>query len=301
MKIIQAIKSGFLRAAGSWKGILITWLISLILAAMIAVPLKAILKTGFGSSMITERFAQGINIETFTDMGRLFKGITASLGIGFLFLFMISFIVNAFLTGGLFESVNSSVNDKKFWQACARNFWSFILIQIIICIMIFFIYTLITGVPVMFISFKDIDSEKTIFLVVLVSAIAFYLILPVFIIVADYARAWKAVNTESGFLKALAYGFGQTFRTFGTSWFIMFLLIIVQTVFIILCLLILPGMIPVTGRGVFMFFIFSQVMFIARIFLRVLRYGSVTTLMEVNKAEDISVAGIEEPDMSKTI
>lgn len=281
MEIIPSLKSGFSRAAGSWKGILVTWIISLILAALIAIPLKAILKTGFGSSMITERFMHGINIETFTDMGQLFKGFVRSMGSGFLILFLVSFVLNAFLTGGLFASVNTSPKTRNFWQSCASNFWSFLLVQTVMCVVIIFVHTTLTGIPSIFVSLGTVHSEMTIFLVVLVSSIVFFLVLPVFMIVADYARVLLVTDVGTGFFAAIGHGFRQTFRNIGASWILMLLLILIQLFYLVLCFIVLSGMIPSAGGGVFLFFLLSQLLFSGRIFLRVFRYGSVTSLMEM--------------------
>lgn len=287
MKIFQSMRSGFSRAAGSWEGILVTWIISLMLAAMIAVPLKAILKTGFGSSMITERFLHGINIETFTDLGPLFRGFVRSFGSGILILFLISFISNAFLTGGLFQNVSLQPGNRSFWQSCATNFRSFLVVQAIMSIFIFFLHATITGVPTLVISFGDAQSEKAVFLVVLISSIVFFLVLPVFIIVADYARAYLVQDAGTGSFRAIGFGFRQTFSNLKTSWILMLFLVVIQVIYLVLCFVILSGIIPSTGNGVFLFFILSQLLFAGRIFLRVVRYGSVTMLMELSTESSI--------------
>lgn len=282
MKIVPSLKSGFSRAAASWKGILVTWIISLTLAALIAVPLKAILKTGFGSSMITERFINGINTETFTDMGQLFKGFIRSMGSGFMILFLVSFIANAFLTGGLFASVNSSGKNRSFWQSCAINFRSFLLVQTVLFAIIFFVHMMLTGIPSIFVSSGNVHSEKTIFLVVLLSSIVFFLVLPVFLIVADYARVFVVTNAETGFFTAIGHGFRQTFRNIGTSWILMLLLILIQFIYLVLCFIVLSGMIPASAGGAFLFFLLSQLLFAGRIFLRVFRFGCVASLTQLN-------------------
>lgn len=288
MKTFQAIRSGFSRAAGAWKGILITWIVYLMLAMMVAVPLKAILRTGFGSSMISERFLKGIDIETLSDMGQVFKGFIRAFGSGILVLFLVSFIANAFLTGGLFEKVNNSVKYRSYWQSCAANFWSFLLIQVFMSLIILFVHMTITGLPAIVMSFSDLNSEKTVFLVVLISSIVFFLVLPVFIMVADYARVWLVTESNTGFFRALSFGFRHTFRNFVSSWTTMILLLLVQALFVLLCIFILPGIFPKTGGGIFMLLILSQLLFIVRIFLRVFRYGSITTLMEFNFTENLA-------------
>ena len=62
MKILISLKTGMLRSMKSWKGIVIAWLCSFLLASLVAIPMKSALKAGFGNSMITEKLADGFNV-----------------------------------------------------------------------------------------------------------------------------------------------------------------------------------------------------------------------------------------------
>ena len=57
---------------------------------------------------------------------------------------------------------------------------------------------------------------------------------------------------------------------------------IIQALYGWLVLSIITGMKPVTGVGVFLLFILSQLLFFIKILLKGWRYGSVTRLMEIN-------------------
>jgi len=54
----------------------------------------------------------------------------------------------------------------------------------------------------------------------------------------------------------------------------------VQGLFVALVLKILGGYTPVTGGGLFLLFLLSQVMFIIKLYLRAVRYGGVATLYQ---------------------
>jgi membrane protein YdbS with pleckstrin-like domain len=60
----------------------------------------------------------------------------------------------------------------------------------------------------------------------------------------------------------------------------MVLLIVAQILLGILILLVLPAWKPLTGGGVFLLLIISQLMLYARLLLKTWRYASVTELME---------------------
>lgn len=57
---------------------------------------------------------------------------------------------------------------------------------------------------------------------------------------------------------------------------------IIQILYGWLVLNIISGIKPVTGGGVFLLFILSQLLFIIKILLKGWRYGSITKLMEIN-------------------
>jgi len=106
------------------------------------------------------------------------------------------------------------------------------------------------------------------------------LIIPVFLLVADYARAGKASNANLSCFSALGFGFSQTFVKIKSSYILMLFLILAQIALGIIILSILPGWKPVTTSGVFLLLIISQLMFFARLLLKTWRYASVTSLME---------------------
>lgn len=296
MNVLFALKSGWSRSMHSWKGILYQWVMLLIMTSFIVVPLKGIVRSGFRSSMITERFLNGFDVEAFRDMGHVFDGFIAAMSFGVLFLVLINFLANAFITGGLFESVRIEKKENPendFWQACAGNFFSFFFIQLLIAIIILFTGLLIIAIPGVFITTAKGIAEKTIFQVMLSLSSVFLLILPVLLLVADYSRAWLVSNKCNSFFKAVGYGFRKTFRTFRSSWLLMVMLIAIQLLFLYICFIVLRGSMPDTGNGVFMFFLISQFLFLFRIFLRVARYGSVTALME-NKERPIGDQGSSE-------
>jgi hypothetical protein len=101
-------------------------------------------------------------------------------------------------------------------------------------------------------------------------------------LVADYARAWQASRTQSACFKALGFGFSQTFRTFFSSFVLMIMMILFQALLGWVVLKLIAGYTPVTGGRVFLLFAVSQLLFVFKIFLKAMRYGSVTSLMEQN-------------------
>lgn len=67
MDTLNPIISGAVRSIKSIKGILAIWLTTLFLVSLVAMPLKSSVKSVMGSSMITEKLNEGINIDVLTD------------------------------------------------------------------------------------------------------------------------------------------------------------------------------------------------------------------------------------------
>ncbi len=103
----------------------------------------------------------------------------------------------------------------------------------------------------------------------------------IFTLVADYARAWHVAQDKLACFKALGFGFSRTFGTFLSSYPMMLILLVIQLVFTLIVMLFLSRWKPGTGGGVFLLFLASQILFYIKCGLKVWRYGSVTSLMEI--------------------
>ena len=285
MKIFYSIIFGAQKAVKSWRGILITWFLTLILVSLLAIPLKGVLKAAYGNSMITEKLADGFNTEIFTDLGSALKVIVSFFSTGFMLLMLIGFVLNIFLAGGIFSSLrknNTLFNSPEFFRSSARNFWSFLIISLITRLIINILSGLIIAVPLIIISLNDSISTRTSIIIASVSGLISIVVLPVMLLVADYSRVWQVSNERPACFKALGFGFSETFSKFWSSYPLMLVILIVQILFIYLVFSIIPGLRPVSGTGIFLLFLLSQILFFIRITLKVWRYGSVTALMELN-------------------
>jgi len=283
MNILSYLKTGFFRALNIRKGVLIVWFSMFILVLVFIYPFRASLSSAFGRSLITEKLADGFDIEVFADLGTAFRSILSFFTAGFIIIYLIGFVINAFLTAGLFGSVrkdSGKFSSQEFFRAGSGNFWSFLIISLIITVIIGFLNILITIIPFIILNLSDSISEKSAFVIVVASITLCLMLLPVFFLAADYARAWKTAKETGSCFRAIGAGFKHTFSKFWRSYVMMTLLILAQIAFGILIILILPGWKPVTGGGVFLLLIISQLMLYLRLLLKTWRYASVTAMME---------------------
>jgi MFS-type transporter involved in bile tolerance (Atg22 family) len=233
--------------------------------------------------MIIEKLANRFDIEVFADLGSALKSLISFFTAGFMFVCLIGFVMNAFLTAGLFGSVRKKTgkfSSQEFFRAGSKNFWSFLIILLIITVIINFFSGILIGVPMMIVNASDTISERSQYTVVITAIVVVILCLPIFLLVADYARAWKASHENDSCFRAIGFGFSKAFSKFWSSYIMMVLLILAQLILGIFIMLILPTWKPVTGGGVFLLLIISQLLFYARLLLKTWRYASVTSLME---------------------
>jgi hypothetical protein len=292
MKILLAVKSAAFRSLRSWKGILIVWFSSLLLVSMLALPMKGALNSGFGKSMITEKLTDGINIEVFADLGAAFKSLASYFSAGLIIILLTGFLINTFLTGGLFYFLRGSsakFSAAEFFQASAKFFWSFLVILLIISIIAILIFVLTVVLPVSLVSQAEIPEDGAIFKACIIGFSLFFVLLAILLLVADYARAWQVSEEKNACFRAIGYGFSQTFRTFLSSYPLIIIFMVLQFLYLWFVMKIIPGMKPATGLGVFALLLLSQFLFCIKILFKVWRYGSVTSLKEIN-TEKVSIA-----------
>jgi hypothetical protein len=128
-----------------------------------------------------------------------------------------------------------------------------------VILMIVFFAFLVVGLPVGLTVQSDTGPGPITYIVGVITVLIFSLAEVILLLVADYARAWLV-----------------------SSFPMMLILMVIQVLFGCLVFLIIRSWIPGTGGGVFLLFIVSQMLFFIKTLLKAWRYGSVTSLMEMN-------------------
>ena len=285
MKILNSLRSGFLRALAARRLVLVWWFTLFILVILFVYPLRSILGGAFGNSMITERLAGGIDIDVLTDLGQNFRNIMAYFSAGMLFIYLAGFFLNAFITAGIFGLLSSraaGTGSEEFFRKGAGNFWPNIVILFIVSLILFASIAMVIVLTMGLAATPGRVSEGIVNLAIGLAVSVSVIIIAVLLLVADYARAWVAIEGNKSGLQAVGFGFGETFGKFGSSFFLMLIVIIIQVIFGLVMMRILSGWKPSSSGGVFLLLIVSQLMLYVRLLLKTWRYASVTSLMEKN-------------------
>jgi hypothetical protein len=252
---------------------------------MVALPMKGVMKTGLGQSAITEKLMNGLNTEVISDLGILSKGLFRYFSSGLMMSFLLWLLINAFITGGLFNSLKSNeekFNAGEFFKASARNFLPFLGITLIIGTILFLLASILIAVPMQGVTSPENPDESVPWLILIISISFYILVSQIFVLVADYARAWQVKNEKAACFRAIGFGFSRTFKRFLSSFPMMLIIWITQTLFVLFVVKVIGNWRPASGIGVFALFLLSQLLFYIRLLLKVWRYGSVTSLKEMN-------------------
>ncbi len=293
MKILSHLKIGALSSVKSWKGIIFIWFLIFVMIGILAASAKSGMKSMIGSSMITELLKDTLNVDVLADLNEKISVLLASLTKGFILLIMFSFLANAFFSGGLFNILSRKCKRKSlscFLSGGASNFWSVLVINLIVSLIFIAVISIIGIIPAFIVSKSGSGNPEpgAMSRSIRISMIIMALLIPVLLLVADYARAWLTVNDSKKPFKAIGTGFAMTFRKFASSYPAMIILILIQSAFGWLVISKLIGSKPSTGGGVFLLFLISQVLFIIRLFLRAWRYGTVISMMEETPTTEAS-------------
>jgi len=288
--MLKAIGSGALRSVKAYKGVIVIWFFYLILVSMLTIQTKGALKTGFGKSMITELLQDGINIEVFSDLDTRLDSMFSSFSSGLLLVVVIGILMNAFLSGGLFNSLKGSKGNltvSEFFRSSARYFWPFLGVTILVSLMMIILGLFLIGLPFGIAFGGDSGPGASTFIIMFIGVIIYLVTVIILLLVADYSRARLVTVEKPSCFKALGYGFSTTFRFFLSSFPMMLLLMIVIILFTWVTLRLISLWNPDTGTGALLLFIVSQILFFCKLLLKAWRYGSVTALMEMHPAKPV--------------
>ncbi len=284
MKLIKAFTSGAIRAFRSLKALLMIWLLTFSFLALFSLPLRSFLSTSLGDTASTPLLDKALDLSYFMNLGQAFNSLLSAISGGILIVLLIFFFLYIFLNGGLFDSLREnswSYKPGDFFRASARYFLSYLAITVLVIFMVLIALFIIIGLPLLIQGAGTSASEEATFKLLSILRIVALLVLPIFLLVADYARAWLVANKHTKVFKALGYGFKASFKYFFSSYVFMLVMLVLQALFAVLVVDILAGYSPESGGGLLLLFIISQGLFLVKLYRRAVRYGGVTALYQM--------------------
>lgn len=277
MALLRVLKKGAAAAALSYKQLLVIWVVSLIMILFVSFPLRVMLNAVFGNSMAVMRLTDGFDAGLLGDVGKPFLYLISAASTGGLLLLLAGFLLYTFFAGGLFASYTTAWGGLKmtaFIRESARNFLPFLKVNLLTLLIIAGYTLIVLGIPAaarMALA-KGSTPEGA-------SMVLFYSIwllgLPLWLFVADASRRWIAATGSDRAFRALGAGFRALKERFWLSYGTVFLILIVNALFIFISFWYLTCSVPEKGGMIFLFFILTQIMFFIRLFMKAWRYASV--------------------------
>ncbi len=303
MKIFTVFKNGLKGSLGSWKGVLIIWLVSFVFLELVKVPLRGVLNTGLGYSMATERLADGVDLEILADLGapqlgNLVFSLVRSTAMAWLF----AFLINIFFSGGIFDylkDLSEEFSCSAFFSASAINFKSFFIVKLLSGLIMSALFCFIY----LFVALFNLSGSVVIKIIVIALALIMFILLLQILAVADYARARKASDTALKGTKALGFGFKTAFSNILPSLAVIVPVTVLQLIAVMIVLQGIIRWVPQSGFFVFMLFVATQLLYLINVFFKVWRFGAITDLMRQIHVTDVDRQKnvIQEPGITDDI
>ena len=285
MKIINALKYGFRLASLNLKLWSLLYLINLLFAGLVVVPLLYYLGGKLAMTKATDRLIGGFDFTLFNDFLnqypeflRLLSTQTMVVGILFILLYV-------FLTGGILTRLKNMETDLhrlgNFWTGCGKYFWRllrlsfyFMLIHLSVAGLFFAIFSWsVAG------GLDYFTSEAAIFFRAKICFFLYGFFALFFFMVHDYAKVLVITNNRRLVFRDFWGAFRFVIENIGTT-FGVYLLLFGLFVLVSFLYGLLDGFIHQMGIPSLVLFLTGQVFVLAQIGFKLVNLGSVVKVMK---------------------
>jgi len=284
----HALKYGFRIATLNFKLWGMLYLVNLLFAGLVVVPLLYYLGDKLAFTKATDRLIGGFDFTLFNDFLNqypeflsLMSTQTAMIGLLFTLLYI-------FLNGGILTRIKNYETDihrlENFWMGCGKYFWRllrltiyFLIIHLMIALIFIIIFNLsIKGGLERFASEADIFSRaKWCLLGYVITALFFFM-------VQDYAKVMIVARDRRWIFQEFWGAFGLVIKNIGKTYGLYLLLF---GIFIVLSVLYgqLNGWIHQAGIPALILFLIGQVYVLLQIGFKLVNLGVVTAVFRQTK------------------
>lgn len=283
MKIITSYSSGFKAAFTTKKLITTIYIITFLMALMLAIPFSGTIQKEAGNSMAFSSLLKDFDYTVYQDfMNHSAKAIqpyiSTALWLGIFYL-----LFTIFFEGGILKVLKRKEDKftlRFFWEASAKYFSRFlrlaiymIITQVILTVIIFFILTLILSSV-----HKSAPNESYLFYTTLIGIIIYLLIFIFMLVVTDYAKIMMIEKDEYTPFRTIIRSFGFAFKHFLSTYLLYLLLLIVPILLFLVYFTIESAIGMTSGWRILFIFIVQQLLIWCRVFTKIWILGSELTL-----------------------
>ncbi len=243
MSIVRAFSSGLRRASTEPKMILVLYFANLLMALPVAMAFRAVLASGFGSSMTPSTLLGSLDFTTWQDFLTVHRDELSAVFRQISWIVMLSMLVNAFLAGGILTVLKDSrgkFTASSFFGGCGAYLGRFLRLFLLFVIVLLLVGLLVGGI-VGFLGqalTDNANSEITYIWVQCAMAILFMIPVMLVMMIADYAKVSVVLNDERSMLKsawkATTFVFRNIFKTFGLELLLVLVAILLFVVYLLI-------------------------------------------------------------------
>lgn len=296
MKILKAYSSGFKAALNTKKLSATIYIITIMMALILAIPFGSTIEKEAGNSMAFTNLLKDFDYTVYKDfMDQSAKAIQpyiqAAIWMGVFYLIFTIFFEGGILT--VLRRKEDKFSLRFFWEASAKYFSRFFRLAIYAMLFQLAAAVVVLGVLSKILSSASdtVQSEASLIYIGLIGIIIYILIFIFLLVVTDYAKVMLVENEEYRPFRTILRSFGFVFRHFLTAYFLYLFLLVVPILLFIIYFRVEDGIGMSSGGKIFIIFIIQQVFVWARIFIKIWTLGSELNLYRKFEKKEESAEG----------
>jgi len=277
MNILKAYTSGFKKTIKLGRPVFLIYLINLLVAGLVALPLYFILNNEIGNTSIPEMLMQDFDSMLFSEMLFQLKENIIQLIVQSWLLGLIYWVVMVFLAGGIIRTLSQErFTMTSFFSGAGYNFFRFFKISL------FFVFAQFIGAVVIYslatflaVSLVPDGTAETAYYLIYGIALSFHILyISILFMSADYAKFYSFLYDRKWAIRSVAGGIKYAFANFGRTFSLYLMLTILPAIFVMGYLYLDLTIIENTAFGVFVSFLLQQAVVVLRIWVRIWIYSS---------------------------
>ena len=294
MKILNSYTTGFKSAFNTKKLVTTIYVITFLMALMLAIPFGNTIQKEAGNSMAFSELLKGFNYTVYQDFmnhsgDAIRPFISTALWVGIFYILFTIFFEGGILT--VLKRKEDKFTLRFFWEASAKYFSRFfrlalymIIAQVITAVIIFIIFAQILSSV-----YKSAPNEISIFYTFVAGVVIYLLIFIFLLIVTDYAKVMLVENEEYRPFRTILRSFAFSFKHFLSTYFLYLLLLIIPVLLFLIYFKLESAIGMTSGFNILVIFIIQQLVVWSRVFIKIWILGSELNLYRnFEKKEEIT-------------
>lgn len=282
MKIIPVYTEGFLKAMRLPKTVVLLWIISLVGSILVVAPLERNIGIILDGSLVAELLYDGEDAVAYSDILHAILPALSSFSISFFIVGVIIFLLNTFITAGLFRVLTGKWRKRYktgiFLKGADRGFPSFLFVSVASGFIISLLIIILLLIPFLF-AFVNGAGTRALDIILYCGLLLLFLLTPVVLLTADYARVIITSDKWTRPFTAIVDGFSLLRTNFMKKWLIMAIMLTLYLIISYITMKIAPYSQSSTG-AILILLIISQIFVFINTWLKIIRYGIVMALWE---------------------